>query len=413
LFSCADSNIASFKQPIDDELQHGLTAFFLNAKNLHVGGRVRSIFSFLVILLAFAPQGKAQSASSDALKTPNVSANGLFLYRNSNFSKEDTSTERNGLDLQEAELAFYSDVDPYSRFSLLMSLHPNYELDGATGKVTQSWIFEPEEAFAELTQVPSTNVKIGKFKAAFGKSNLLHTHAYPFVDAPIINTQLMGDEGLNDVGVSAAVLLPINWFSEVTLQYLRGEGENKEFNSPTPGDGVELAHWKNLWDLSDALTFETGLSYAQGGNSLGTMTSLSGADVTFKWRPTSGGKYKSWVLAAEYIDRKVPQPGADDEKGQGYNIWGQYQFAERWAALLRYENLKVEGADRVDNPLALANQTTTKTSASVVFAASEFSSYRIEYDWVHGPTNAEGNTNEQKLYLQANFTIGSHPAHSY
>lgn len=245
-------------------------------------------------LLAFwTPSAFAQNAS--ALKTPYISANGLFLYRNSNFSKEDDATERNGMDLQEAELQIYADVDPYSRFSLLMSMEPEYSTDVATGKVTESWSFTPEEAFAELLQIPSTTIKIGKFKAAFGKSNLLHTHAYPFVDAPLVNTTLLGDEGLNDVGVSAAVLLPTNWFSELTLQYLRGEGENEEFNSPTPGDGVELAHWKNLWDLSDALTFEVGLSYAGGTNQLGTTTQLSGADLTFKWRPASGGKYQSWI----------------------------------------------------------------------------------------------------------------------
>lgn len=363
-------------------------------------------------LLAFwTPSAFAQNAS--ALKTPYISANGLFLYRNSNFSKEDDATERNGMDLQEAELQIYADVDPYSRFSLLMSMEPEYSTDVATGKVTESWSFTPEEAFAELLQIPSTTIKIGKFKAAFGKSNLLHTHAYPFVDAPLVNTTLLGDEGLNDVGVSAAVLLPTNWFSELTLQYLRGEGENEEFNSPTPGDGVELAHWKNLWDLSDALTFEVGLSYAGGTNQLGTTTQLSGADLTFKWRPASGGKYQSWILGTEYIDRKTPQPGSTTENGQGYNVWGQYQFAERWAALLRYDYLKVDGADAAVNSQALTNDTTNKYSASIVFSASEFSSYRLEYDWVHGPQNANGESNEQKLYLQANFTIGSHPAHSY
>lgn len=330
--------------------------------------------------------------------TPHVSANGLFLYRNSNFAKEDTSTERNGLDLQEAEISLLAEVDSYSRFSLTLALHSEYELDATTNEVHQHWHLEPEEVFAELTQIPGALVKIGKFRAAFGKSNLLHAHALPFVDAPIANTGLLGDEGFNDVGASVTSLLPTPWISEVTLQYLRGAGENEEFNSPTPSDGVGLVHWKNLGDLTDTLGFEVGLSYAQGGNSLGTSTRLAGTDLTLKGTPTSGAKENSWRVSFELIDRQIPQPGAEDEKGQGYNLWGQYNVTEKWAALLRYEELKLDGQDD-----------TRKTSASVVFNASEFSFYRLEYDWVQGPANADGETKEQKLYLQASFTMdGEH-----
>jgi len=361
---------------------------------------------FLLVLL-FSPWSYGQS-----LKTPNISANALFLYQNSDFAKEDTSTQRNGMDIQEAELAFYADVDPYSRLTMLLSIHPDYEL--VSGKVVESWQMEPEELYSELTQIPGINVKIGKFYAAFGKHNLLHTHAYPFVDAPLANTALLGDEGLNDVGVSVAGLLPTNWFSEVTLQYLRGEGDNAEFDSPTPGDGVGLAHWKNLMDLSEDLTFEVGVSYAAGTNSLAQQTALDGADLTFKWRPADGGRYHSWIFGTEYIERHVGQPGTQDEKGQGTTVWGQYQFAERWAGLLRYENLKVQNAANANvNPNALPNDTTNKYCASLVFNASEFSSYRLEYDFTHGPENAQGLSNDHKLYVQANFTIGSHPAHAY
>jgi hypothetical protein len=368
----------------------------------------RSIFFLGVLLLCLGSQ--AQGA---ALNSPNVNANALFLYRNSNFAKEETSTVRNGVDIQEAEVAFYSEVDPYSRLNILLSVHPEYELDSTTNKIKQSWAIEPEEAFAETNHIPLTTLRIGKFKAAFGKHNQLHTHAYPFVDAPVANTSLLGDEGLNDVGLSAAVLLPFSWYSEVTGQYLRGEGENQEFNSPSPGDAVGLGHWKNLWDLSDAMTMEVGASYAQGKNSLRADTTLAGADLTFKWRPTSGGKYHSWILAGEYLNRKLEQPGVNAEKGDGWNAWGQYQFTERWAGLARYDHLKVEGADSTVNTNALQNITTKKYSAALVFNATEFSSYRLEYNYVDGPASAAGETIERKIYLQANFTIGAHPSHAY
>ena len=351
--------------------------------------------------------------AQNALKSPNVSANALFLYRNSNFAKEDTSTVRNGLDIQEAEVAFYSDVDPYSRLNLLLAIHPEYKLESATNKVSQTWKIEPEEAFAETNHIPLTTVKIGKFKAAFGKHNLLHRHAFPFVDQPLSDKSLLGDEGFNDVGLSAAVLLPLPWYSELTGQYVRGEGENQEFNSPTPGDAVGVGHWKNLWDLSEDLTFEVGGSFAQGQNSLRGTTTLAGGDFTFKWRPASGGKYHSGLVAGEIISRRLEQPGADAEKGMGWSAWGQYQFLERWSALGRYDTLKIEDSNSTVNTNALANITTKKYTGALVFAATEFSSYRVEYSYADGPASTSGETIERKIYLQANFTIGAHPSHSY
>ena len=297
-------------------------------------------------------------AQQPSLNSPNVSANALFLYRNSNFASDDLSTTRNGIDLEEAEVAFYSDVDPYTRLNILLSLHPEYEVNGT--KVEKSFVLEPEELFVESNQVPNVTLKVGKFKATFGKHNYLHTHVFPFIDAPLGNTQLLGDEGLNDAGVSAAYLVPTDWFNEITLQYLQGEGENEEFNSPTPSDGVGLIHWKNLFDLSEALTMELGGSYAQGKNSIGGTTSLSGGDLTFKYRPIVGGKYHSWIFAIEYIHRNLEQPVAGarskDEIAEAWNIWTKYQFAERWSFLLKRDEFQADGADSTLNTNALNNE---------------------------------------------------------
>jgi hypothetical protein len=348
------------------------------------------------------------------LKTPNISANALFLYRNSNFHKEDTDVvnpdqERNGFNLQEAELQFYSDVDPYTRMSLLLSIHPSYEANA--GQVEESWVIEPEEGYFESNAISGTTLKIGKLKAAMGKHNTLHTHAYNFIDAPLANVNLLGDEGLNDVGISGAALLPTSWFSEITFQYLRGEGENTEFNSPSPSDGVGLIHWKNLFDLSDDLTLELGGSYAGGANSFSGDTTLTGADLTFKWRPTDGGKYESVAWATEYLSRTQSQTGVSDEVGSGLATWVQYQFAERWSALYRYDNLEIKNSF---DPANLPNETWKRNSVGLVFKPSEFSSYKFEYNQRTGGTvSPTGETTENTIYLQANLTMGAHPAHSY
>lgn len=342
-----------------------------------------------------------------AINSPQVSANSLFLYRHSNFAEGDLDTTRNGVDLREAELAFYADVDPYSRLFLLLSVHPEYKLNSTSTAVEESWVVEPEEAFAESNVLSGVTLRFGKFKAAFGKHNLLHTHAYPFVEAPVAQTDLLGDEGLNDAGVSAAYLVPLPWYFEVTGQYLRGEGENEEFNSPSPNDGVGVLHLKNLWDLSDNSTLEWGISGASGGNSLGGTTSLYGSDVTWKWRPVEGGKYHSWILAGEYIHRDLEQPGSLAARGTGFNIWSQFQWAERWKTSLRYDSMDMKNSTSVRNGL------TDKKTVGLTFQATEFSSFQAEFSQAKGPISTTGNNTENKVFLQANFTIGAHPAHSY
>ncbi|MGZ3694208.1 MAG: hypothetical protein ACXWQO_08400 [Bdellovibrionota bacterium] len=368
---------------------------------------------YVLSLAVFLILNQNAFAEASSLSSPNISANALFLYRGSNLNRDSNSTTRNGIDLQEAELGFYSDVDPYSSLNLLLTVHPEYTAN-SSGSVDQAWKVEPEELFAESSHVPFTTLKLGKFKAAVGKHNILHDHAFPLVDKPVANQILMGDDGLNDVGVSAAVLLPTSWFSEITGQFLRGGGENKEFKAGSPSDGVGVGHWKNLWDLTEALTGEVGGSYVQGNNYLKSQTKLYGADLTFKWRPIEGGKYHSWILAGEFLRRDLGQPGAQkSERGSGGNIWAQYQFAKAWAAVVRYDHLRMEASDAVYNSNAVTNGVTDKYSAALNFSPSEFSSFRAEYDHAVTPPDTRGYRTERKFYVQANFTIGAHPSHSY
>lgn len=313
------------------------------------------LWSILLLAILF-------TQNSFAINSPDVSANAVFLYRNSNFHKEDSNPlapdpQPNGLDLQEAELQFFSAVDPYTRLSLLLTVAPEYTSDGVT--VSQEWGIEPEEAFAESNVIDGVTLKVGKFKAAMNKHNTLHTHAFPLINSPLAESKLLGDEGLNDIGASASILLPTGWFSELTLQYLKGKGENAEFNSPSPSEGVGLVHWKNLTDLSDDLTLEIGASYAQGANSFKEKTYLTGGDLTFKWRPAEGGKYTSLVWATEYLSRQQSQLNVPDEMSHGLASWIQYQFKERWVIHFRYDNLVIE--DTFD-PINLPNDTWERNS---------------------------------------------------
>lgn len=203
--------------------------------------RVLFIATSILATVAFAEE--SARPKGQGLSNPDISANFLGLGR-TQLSNERHSFE-NGWRLQEAELQFTSNVDPYLRAVALVSI----------AQENGEWGIDPEEVYAETISLPSVTFKFGKFKAAVGRHNLLHTHAYPFIDAPLINQQLLGEEGLNDVGASASVMLPLSWYSEVIAQMINAQ--NPEiFGSPKPGQVAGIVHLKNLWDLSDASTLE-------------------------------------------------------------------------------------------------------------------------------------------------------------
>ena len=351
-------------------------------------------FRCLIIVLCMAlitsPACFAASDVNSKYANPDISVNFLTLYQNGNRGNDVSSAfgEMNGFTLQEAELQFFSDVDPYFRANILLSV--------SQSTPTSEFGIEPEEVFVETTDLPNVTFKIGKFKAAFDRHNLMHTHAFPFIDAPLIDQQLVGDS-LDEVGVSAAALLPADWFSEVTLQALQGQNEIL-FGSPNRNSLASLLHLRNLWDLSDEVTMDWGMTGLCGANSYGNYTHVYGSDVTFKWQPLEGGKYRALNFTLEYLSGDIGG-NPDGESLNGASTWVQYKFAEQWWAQARYDYVNPQG----DNPAQ------SKESYLVGYFPSEFSGFRLQYDHLDDGTKPA----EDKVSVQMNITIGAHPAHSY
>lgn len=361
-----------------------------------------------IFILFLSNQLFAQTATDSKLKSrgnsfnPDIGINTLFLYQNSNRGNDANVENPNGLAIQEAELQFSADVDPYWRFSSTFALHQ--EFDDSVTPPTREYVFEPEAAYAESIDLPYVIFKIGKFKTAFGKHNDLHTHAFPFIDAPLAHQFLLGEEGLTDIGLSAAVLFPTSWFSELTLQGISGRGEGLDyFNSNAANSTVTLAHLKNLWDINDSLTFELGLSGANGKNIDEKKTNLVGTDLTFKWRENES---KALIWSTEYLQRKQDRE-LFKESAHGIASWIQYQFARRWWLQIRGEELTIKDQDpSLTDPLPEKQK---KQSFLVGYIPSEFSGIRLQYDQL----NDGATEDEKRVLLQFNYSIGAHPAHTY
>ncbi len=346
---------------------------------------------------------------------PDISVNVLGLAQDGTaLSDNSTSVPRKGLRLQEAELYFGADVDAYLRALAAFSLKQE---SGSSG-----YGIDPEEVYAETLSLPYVTLKGGKFKLGLSRHNQLHRHAFPFIDAPLIDQRLLGDEGLAETGLSASALLPfVPWFSEVTLQGFTLANETL-FAGRNSGDLGALVHFRNLWDLRDSLTMEFGLGALAGNNQFGKKSSVLASDLTFKWRPESGGKYRSLAWSTEFLlgqrdgmtaDRDVDDPASPGttvtitesvkELG-GIATWLQYQFAQRWWIQGRYEYV---GIPRSDTPsLAVVD----KQSALLAFLPSEFSAVRFQYDRTYDRARPRV---DHTYTLQFNISMGAHPAHSY
>lgn len=378
----------------------------------YLGFLWRSVFVALTLSVVTAPS-KSKAGSQAASTNPDLSVNALMLYQNSSrgnssATSADPKATENGLSLQETELQFVSDVDPFWRLNVLLSIHQEKSADGTS--VKREWKIEPEEAYAETLSVPTTTLHLGKLKAAIGRHNLLHPHAYPFIDQPLVNAYFLGDEGFNDTGAAASFLLPIErWFSEVTLQFFSGRSDavSTYFGNTSPNAMVTVAHLKNLWDLGSETTLEWGLSGASGKNSYEKDTGFFGTDLTVKWRPSLFGATRAVIWSFEALTRSLAQT-VSTENGKGAWTGLQFQLQKTW-----WLEARTEYAERI-GILDSSTSTTSdlyarKNSVLIGYVPTEFSAVRLQYDIL----NDQQKTAEQKLSVQFNYSIGAHPAHLY
>ncbi|PIR35934.1 MAG: hypothetical protein COV37_05950 [Bdellovibrio sp. CG11_big_fil_rev_8_21_14_0_20_39_38] len=339
---------------------------------------------YILSILLFSVQSFAQApkTKSNAFN-PDIGINMLFLDQH---SKRDKSGD--GMKLQEAELQFSSDVDAYFTAKALFSVA---EENGSYG-------IEPEETYVETISVPYVTLRLGKSKMPLGKHNQLHSHAFPFINAPLINTTILGEEGLNETGIGVSTLSPLPWFSEITLDYTQGDNADL-FNSGKKSDKAVIGRFKNLWDLSDSTTLELGFSGAKGKNSDHLDTNLYGADLTLKWRPIDGGKYHSFEWGNEFLEKD--RKGAANGKLSGLVSFLKYQMAQRWYAQYRYDYLGLNKSKSIN--------ASKRHTALVAFVPSEFSSVRLQYETINDGQVED----ESRVSLQLNISIGAHPAHAY
>lgn len=355
----------------------------------------------LCVALACAPPFAMAQTSSMYSNQSNPSIGMVALFSGQAASDLD---EPYGFHFDAAELSLISVVDPYWTVSTNITFTPE-EVD-------------PEEVWARSTRIPAIELKLGKLRGSFGKHGLLHAHAFPFIQAPVIVENTIGEEGFKDGGIEASWLTPLPWYSELTggvYQAIDADDEHPlDFGSADHENVPFLVHLKNHLDLTDETTVELGGSTLQGRGGDGHTHAAFGADLTFRNVPLRQSNQRGWILQGEYIEKGTFLGGSYDQEQHGWFASLQYRLSQVWWAGVRGEQARNCFTDvLVDDAGDPIPGKVTRGAANVAWTPSEFSFVRLEYSLAQGDDGDGFEPMDHRIMIQTSYTIGYHPAHAY
>ena len=335
------------------------------------------------------------AAASKALN-PDISVIGDFIGAAGGNTPPPLATLQQfpSLQMHESEVGLQAIIDPYARGDFFISF-------GEEG-------VELEEGYITFTALPAGFVaKVGKMRSAFGKVNTLHNHVLPWVDRPLVTTNLVGGEdGIDDTGVSLQRIIPApkGLFLEATGQVFRGDSADV-FQQQQRSDVSTVEHLRGYKDLNESTNLDIGLSYARGhNNGLPSLpgdfiTQLYGVDATLRWKPLRRSIYHSFVGRSELIWSQRQQ-FPREQRSFGYYVSGDYQLGRRW-----FTGGRFDWSDRS----RFDNLTDKGFAATLTYWPSEFSQVRGEYRLTHYAENRDSN----ELLMQLIFSLGAHGAHPF
>jgi hypothetical protein len=311
-----------------------------------------------------------------------------------------------GFTVQGAELNLQGAVDPYFRGTANILF--------AVDSEGESYL-ELEEAWLETVALPGNFlIRAGQILSDFGRINTFHTHAWGFVDSPLVNARLLGPDGLRNPGARLSWLAPTPFYSELMLGVQNSHGEtatsfrssghshgHDDDEEEIPfgyrhadndrgvrglGDLLFTPRYAMSFDLTDAQTVLLGVSGAFGPNSSGgegdTMTQIYGVDFYWKWKAADAhGGFPFVSFQTEAMLRRYELGAFDwDEDGDGllsdreledtttglpavlgaetvtdYGFYSEllYGFRKGWVAGVRYDYVGNRKADYEQLALAL------------------------------------------------------------
>ena len=273
------------------------------------------------------------------------------------------------------------------------------------------------EAYITWTNaLPRIGITAGKFRQQFGVVNRWHVHALDQIDFPLAMTTLLGNEGLNQIGISFDWTMPafLADASNLKLQITNGQNEQL-FSGEMFSFPATLIHFNNYWDLTRNTYLDIGFTGMLGQNNLkgyndsenliledNRNTILGGADFTIFWEPVNKALYKSFLWRSElyYVGKEI-HGGAIKAFG-GYSCV-EYKFHEQW-----------EVGTRFDFTQPFEENNSSKYSYQIVpyitWLQSHWVKLRLQYNYLNGNIIPEAlNT----IRLQVVWAVGPHKHDRY
>jgi hypothetical protein len=340
-----------------------------------------------------AQQQAAPTASprSTLSTNPDISAIGDFRSSYTDIGPRKVDLYINALELQVSSV-----VDPFARANFIYT----FGKDFTTGEITPTL----EIATLTSTSLPyQLQLTLGKFKSIFGKVNIIHPHAFSFIDFPKMTANFFDTEGMYEEGASLSWLVPnpFDFFQELTLEAGRIGGEpNASLVRGENGQLAYVGHLKNFFDLSSNSTLELGLSGLNGPNRFNYSTSMGGIDLTYKWKPVQFNVLQSFTWQNELLFSSMQVSNALQIHSKGGYSFAEYQFAQQWFVGARYDYSEYpDDASRRD----------IAGSALLRFQPTGFQVLALEYQYTD--RNYDRCTNQ--IIFRIIFGIGTHAAHQY
>ncbi|MGE5177538.1 MAG: hypothetical protein ACM3PF_00445 [Bacteroidota bacterium] len=344
-----------------------------------------------------AAAGTSSSMFSN-LANPAIGMNALFSVQAAH-----NLPRAYGLQFDEAEISLLSVVDPWWTFTSNIVFLPDHTIDA-------------EEVWVRNTSLPGIQLKLGQLRGTFGKHGQLHTHAFPFIQAPIVMANTIGEEGFKDPGLEASWLTPLPWYAELTGGAYKAHDIDDDHPldlGSTRHDNIPLlGHLKNQLDLNDETTLELGGSLLQGRGADGHRHAAYGADVTVRNVPARSSNRSGWILQGEYIQKASYPGGTYTRESDGGYASFQYRLSQAWWAGVRGEQARRSFTDfmvdEAGDPIA---GKINRGSVNLAWTPSEFSFIRLEYS--HAKADRGIHPTDDRIMVQMSYTIGFHPAHAY
>lgn len=334
--------------------------------------------------------------------------------------------------LDESEVTLAANIDPYFYGNLTTAISGDNSIS-------------VEEAFFKTLALPAgLQLKGGRFFSGIGYLNEIHSHAWDFVDQPLVYQAMFNSQFAQD-GVQLKWLAP----TDIYMEFGAESGNGQRFpGTRLAGNGLNgvvlLFHLGD--DIGDSISWRAGLSWLSqqaeqrdfsdvdaAGDSV--TDAFSGdsktwiADATLKWSPQGNNTQRSLKLQGEYMQRTEDGQLAYDTTGQnlvggyhshqsGWYLQSVYQFLPRWRFGVRYDaldsgsmdiGLVTHGVLPAAAFTTLAPATPDRLSMMFDWNPSEFSRLRLQYAWDH----ARLYTHDQQLMLQYLYSIGAHGAHKF